>query len=139
MPEMVCGAVMSVSRQIDFFDSFAIMDGVRYALSCPWPSAGEPIPAFLDAVKNHARRAEARRTFRAPQVVDTYKEDWKRREEAIHEARKKKNAESIAALHASHPDERYDRKTKTWVPVTGAVTADDAVMDVHLMAKAKAK
>ena len=102
--------------------------GKRYGLDCRWSEYDTPIPDFL--IIDRAVRKEA---WKGVKLTDAYhgglEEEWKTKERLIREARaeedKLKNAAGLKRMEASHPGQRYDRKTKKWVTVAVAPNKED--------------
>lgn len=95
--------------------------GRRYALSCPWDPTmvGCEIPAFLIlTAEERTRLWEGVKVTdqRTGQLTDDIEQRLAAEREQRKEIRKAKNAKGLAKVKASHPNERYDRKTKTWMP-----------------------
>jgi hypothetical protein len=79
----------------------------------PWT-----IPEFLKLTQEQRRAAWV--GFKHTDPRGGTVEEWRLRQEEARQRRadekKRKNAEALQRLKDAHPDERYDRKKKQWVP-----------------------
>lgn len=107
---------------VEWNEDHAIDDeGRRWSLSVPWSPDmnGQELPSFL-VISAEARK----KAWEGVKLTDSHRggnvEDWQIKVEADRANRlaekKAKNAKGLAKVKADHPNERYDRKLKQWVP-----------------------